>query len=337
MKAFVTGGAGFLGSWIVTKLLETGHEVESCDNFTGGYHDNVSSHSRHRFGISDITSSRWLLMDRFNGCDVVYHCACLPHEGLSVFSPQLIAESVFTGSMSVMSAACQARVRRVVNCSSMARYGKGNPPFRETHTTAPVDPYGIAKVAAEQAMTALGIAHGVEVAHAVPHNLIGARQCYTDPYRNVVAIMVNRMLRGIQPIIFGDGQQVRCFSHVDDALFALLRLADCELEQNGEVFNIGPDEGEVTILELARRIASQLGFQLAPNWQPPRSCEVKHAVCSSDKIRARFGYQTRKTLDDGIADVIAYVRQRGPRSFDYNRVLEIMTDKTPTPWVERAS
>ena len=334
MRVFVTGGAGFLGSWLVDGLLGLGHDVVSVDNLVGGYLDNVPRHERHTFAQGDVLDLE-LMTTLMQGCDVVMHTSAIAVEGLSVFSPTLITNNIVVGTTTVATAAIRNGVKRFVNCSSMARYGSQRTPFTEDMLPAPEDPYGVAKVAAEMQLDLLGRVHGFEVVHAIPHNIVGARQRYCDPFRNVMSIMVNLMLQGRQPIVYGDGSQIRCFSFVQDVLFVLLKLIDCDMMEHGEKFNVGPDTGEVTINELARRIASLLGFNLQIDYHDPRPCEVQLAHCSANKIRERFGYETQTGLDAGIQSIIDYVRQRGVKPFDYHLPIELHTKQLPKPWRDR--
>jgi UDP-glucose 4-epimerase len=193
-------------------------------------------------------------------CELVYHCAATAYEGLSVFSPAMIMDNIVTGSVSVFSAAIGNGARRIVFCSSMARYGANQVPFEEHYQPRPQDPYGIAKVTAEQALANLAEVHGVEYAIAIPHNIIGARQKFDDPYRNVASIMANLMLQDRSPFIYGDGEQMRCFSHVEDCLSCLLALG---LGDGGlcQIVNIGPDEEFVSINQLFQRLKEIVGFR----------------------------------------------------------------------------
>lgn len=334
MRIFITGTAGFLGSWLVDNMLAAGHDVIGVDNLIGGYIDNVTLHKRYEFTQADILDLD-KMSDLAVNCDVIYHCASLAYEGLSVFSPTLVTNNIMTGSTALMTAAIRNNVKRFVNCSSMARYGAQKAPFTEDMPAMPEDPYGIAKVAAEMQLELLGRTHDVEVIHAVPHNIIGPRQKYDDPFRNVASIMINMMLQGRQPIVYGDGEQMRCFSFVDDVLQVLMKFVDCDLHEQGEKFNVGPDEEPVTINELAVRIARLLDFDLEIQYHDPRPCEVKLATCSSEKIRERFGYQTAMSLDDGLQTIIDYVKDRGVKDFDYHLPIEIHTAQLPRSWKER--
>ncbi len=266
------------------------------------------------------------------GCDVVYHCAALAYEGLSVFSPALITRNIMVGTANVAAAAIRAGVKRFINCSSMARYGPAPLPFHEDGYTRPADPYGIAKLAAEHMLNVLGSAHGMKVIHAVPHNIYGPRQKYDDPFRNVAAIFVNAMLRNISPVIYGDGQQQRSFSFISDVLPALLAMVDADLP-HGDVINIGPDETQaVTVGDLYAMVATATGYSGAPRYLPGRPCEVKAAYCSADKARRLFGCEPRTTLQAGIKQLVAWVQAKGPRPFKAHLPVEIVTPALPKTW-----
>ncbi|MFK7986441.1 MAG: NAD-dependent epimerase/dehydratase family protein [Sandaracinaceae bacterium] len=329
---FITGIAGFLGSHVADRLLSLGHRVSGCDDLSGGYKDNVPEGATlHIADCTDLPTQKRLM----EGVDVVVHAAAAAHEGLSVFSPTRIVRDNMQASTSVFTAAIANGVDRIVYCSSMARYGDNPVPFHEGMPVRPKDPYAIAKVASEQMLHMLAATHGVERVVAIPHNIIGARQKYDDPYRNVASIMTNLMLSGRQPYIYGDGNQKRCFSPVQDVVDCLVALV-LEPGLDGLTVNVGPDDGFITINELAERLARIVGFTpLTPNYLADRPCEVKLATCSSELARERLGYAPRRSLDDGLADIVEYVRARGTRPFDYTLQLEIVTDATPRTWRER--
>jgi UDP-glucose 4-epimerase len=332
MKIFVTGVAGFLGSHLADRMIEIGHEVVGVDNLIGGNIRNVNNKvDFHKCDCDDLENIRRLM----KGCDVVFHAACTAHDGFSVFSPYFITKNTFQITMSVLSAAIQNKVDRFVYCSSMARYGEQEcVPFTESLECKPCVPYGVAKYSSELIIRQLCDLNNIEYVIVVPHNIIGSRQNYTDPFRNVVSIMVNRMLQGKQPIIYGDGSHQRCFSHINDVIYCLERTLT-EKNVIGEVINIGPDEDPVTISELASRIAKLLNFELRPIHINDRPGEVKLAVCSSDKARELLGYSTRYSLEDGIRDVINYIKNNGVKEFDYNYDIEIINEKTPKSWVDK--
>lgn len=332
MKIFITGIAGFLGSHLADAMLKDGHEVIGCDNLIGGYLDNVPEGVEfYQVDCNDIGTMNKLL----KGVDIVYHTACTAYEGLSVFSPHLVCQNTYLNTASIASAAIAQGVRRFVYCSSMARYGTQEVvPFTEDMICKPQDPYGISKFSAENLLRCLAEVHDMELVIAVPHNIIGPRQKYDDPYRNVASIMINLMLQGRQPIIYGDGTQKRCFSFVQDDIGCLEKLA---FQDNvvGEIVNIGPDEEFITINELAQTIAELLDFDLQPTYMPGRPQEVKLATCSADKARKLLGYQTQYTLRQGLQEMIDYIKDRGAKKFRYHLDLEIVNEKTPKTWSKR--
>ena len=330
---FVTGIAGFLGSHLAERLLSLGHRVSGCDNLRGGYRDNVPGGAElYQIDCCDLDAMKHVLA----GVDVLVHAAALPHEGLSVFSPSVITQSIVQGSVTTFTAAIASGVKRIVFCSSIARYGDSPAPFTEDMPPSPRDPYGIGKVAAENLLRNLAEVHGVEWAIAIPHNIIGARQKYDDPYRNVASIMANLMLQSRQPFVYGDGKQRRCFSPVEDILDCLARLT-LDSGMSRLTVNIGPDEStSVTIIELAQKLAAIIGFDgFEPIHLPSRPCEVKLATCSADLARARLGYRSERTLDDALRDIVTYIRKRGTRPFEYHIDIEIPSDKLPETWKNR--
>jgi UDP-glucose 4-epimerase len=331
MRVFISGIAGFLGSHLAERMLAMGHDIVGCDSLLGGELVNVPADAEfYQYDCRDFNAMAKVM----RGCELVYHCAATAYEGLSVFAPAMIMDNILTGSVSVFSAAIGNGARRIVFCSSMARYGTNRVPFEESLQPRPQDPYGIAKVAAEQALANLAGVHGLEYAIAVPHNIIGARQKFDDPYRNVASIMANLMLQGRSPYIYGDGEQMRCFSHVEDCLSCLLALG---LSERGlfEVINIGPDEEFVTINQLFRQLKDIVGFEGQAIHLNDRPQEVRNAFCSSVKARDLLGYRTTHELEDGLRDIVDYIRQVGPRKFRYHLDIEIRNDRTPRTWTER--
>ena len=223
MKILITGVAGFLGSHLAQKLSTLGHKIIGIDNMMGGYEDNIpKSITFHKEDCCNYEKMNLFM----NGIDVVYHCAATAHEGLSVFAPYEIGKNNFLASVSIFSAAIANKVKRIIFCSSMARYGSQKTPFTENMVPKPVDPYGISKVAAEDVLKNLCELNNIEWVIAVPHNIIGPKQRYDDPYRNVVSIMINRMLQKKAPIIYGNGKQKRCFSYIGDCLTCLVPMLD---------------------------------------------------------------------------------------------------------------
>src|SRR4051812_26224669 len=314
MKVFISGVAGFLGSHLAEAYTRSGDEVVGCDNMIGGDLQNLPEGIEFKEAdCGDVEAMKPLL----EKVDLVYHCGAIATEGLSVFSPAIIAKHVYENTAGLLAAAASKRIKRFVYCSSMARYGHGNPPFREDQAPAPVDPYGIAKYAGELLVKNVCDTHGMEYVIAIPHNIIGPKQKYDDPYRNVASIMINRMLQGKQPIIYGDGEQNRSFSFVQDCVDPLVEMG-FKPGLSGEVINIGPDDEITSINQLAGILADLLSFDLHPIYVADRPQEVRSATCSADKARRLLGYEPKVTLHDGLASMVQWIKDHGAKPFQYH-------------------
>lgn len=327
-QVFITGIGGFLGSHLADAFIDRGYDVAGNDTFVGGYYSNVPAEATlYEIDCKELDAMKQAMA----GADIVYHTAALAYEGLSVFSPARINQSIYQATSATLAAAADVGINRFVFCSSMSRYGENETPFTEDMEPQPQDPYAISKVAAEEMVELMGDVHGFEYVIAVPHNIIGPRQRYDDPFRNVAAIFINRMLQGKQPIIYGDGEQKRCFTFIQDNVRPLQKLAHYD-NVTGEVINIGPDDEFITINQLARTIADIIDFDLDPIYKPDRPQEVKLANCSADKARRMLDYQTEYTLRDGLQEMIEWIENEGTKDFQYHIECEIVNEQTPETW-----
>ena len=332
MKVLITGVAGFMGSHLADEFIKRGHSVIGIDNLIGGYYENVPNAVEfYAKDLGDFDS----VQGHFKGVDLVVNTACTAYEGLSVFSPALVTRNTSHITTVALSASIKAGVKKFVHMSSMARYGtQDSVPFTEDMTPKPQDPYGIAKYATELLIKNLCETHDMKYVILVPHNIIGPRQKYDDPFRNVASIMTNRMLQDKQPIIYGDGLQKRCFSFVQDVIDPLIIACETDVA-DGMTINIGPDEEFITINELANTIAKILNFKLEPIYMPGRPQEVKDANCSADLARKILNYQTKTNLNDGLLELVTWIKNQGTKQFTYHVPLEFITDKTPQAWKEK--
>ena len=331
MKIFITGVAGFLGSNLAKRMIDLGHEVSGNDNLIGGEKSNLPE--KIKFFETDCNDLE-KMSDIIKGNEIIYHCAATAHEGLSVFSPNIITKNIFQASVSTITAAIQNKVRRFIYCSSMARYGSQDYPFTEDMETKPEDPYGVAKVAGENILKLLADLNGMEWNIAVPHNIVGPNQKYDDPFRNVLSIFINRNLQNKPAIIYGDGKQKRCFSYIDDTIYCLEKMA-LDKNINKEIINIGPDEEDVTINELAEMVANEIGFNGKPLHLSGRPKEVKFATCSANKSRKLLNYKTKTSLKEAIKKTTEFIKKSGTKPFKYYLPVEIINDKTPEAWVKK--
>lgn len=331
-KILVTGVAGFLGSHLAEKLISKGHTVVGIDNLLGGYLENVPHACEFiKLDLGNLDQ----IEPYFNDVDLVIHSACTAYEGLSVFSPALVSQNTSQITTNVLSASIKNKVKKFIFMSSMARYGtQPSLPFKEDMEPRPQDPYGIAKYASELMVRNLSVVHNMDYVILVPHNIIGPRQKYDDPYRNVASIMINRILHNEQPIIYGDGEQKRCFSFIGDVVNPIIEACFSD-SANGQVINIGPDEEFITINELARIISKYMGWELNPIYVEARPQEVPDANCSADKARHLLKYKTSTSLEQGIGELVDWISRQPRREFEYHLPLEIVNDKTPKTWTKK--
>ncbi len=329
-RTYITGICGFLGSHLCDALIAEGHEVAGNDSLICGDMDNlpkgVTYHGTDCRNFDGMKAD----LSRFKP-DVVVHAAATASEGFSVFSPHFITTNVAEASVSTFSAAISSGVKRIIYLSSMARYGKGIPPFSEDDPCNPIDPYGQAKLYAENQLRILCNAHGVKWAILNPHNIIGTRQQIT-PYRNVLSIFLNRLKLGMPVYIYGDGEQKRSFSPVADCLPSIIRAIHGAAD--GEIVNIGPDGNEITINKLLDICEEVTGKKSERIYLDPRPLTdtVREAYCSSDKSRKLLGYEPKQDIIECIKEMSDQMK---PKPFDYNFQLEIVTDKVPKTWLEK--
>lgn len=331
MKAFISGVAGFIGSNLAKYLHQFNVDIVGCDNLSGGYKDNIPVGTN--FFLVDCRDPN--IEKIMSGCDVVFHCAAHAYEGLSYFSPILVSESIVSATLCLLKASIHAKVRRFVYCSSMARYGNQATPFNESMPPLPIDPYGIAKVAAEEMVKSLCSFYGIEYVIVVPHNIFGVGQRYDDPYRNVIAIMVNRMLQGRPPIIYGDGTQIRSFTTIMDAIIPLAN-AGMKKEASGQIINIGsgPDLS-ISMNNLVEILNQVIGTNIAPIHIEGRPNEVVEAFCTNDKSISLLDHKATGDIRGELGRMVDWVKKRGPRPFNYDLSIEINTPRLFSAWKDR--
>ncbi len=340
MRVLVTGAAGFMGSHLVDALLAEGHEVYGVDDLSGGFMRNVPAGCRFtRLDLRDraLTDVAVDAVSLPGPIDVLYHLAADATEGRSQFTPHSACERNLAAYLNTLVPAIRCGVRKVVLTSSMSVYGAQTPPFSEGMPRQPVDVYGHAKAAMEGVTEALADVHGFRYTIIRPHNVYGPRQNLADPYRNVVAIFVNRLLRGLPPLVYGDGEQRRAFSYIDDFTPYCLRCG-FEEQTDGQILNIGPRE-ECTVNTLARLVLEAFGEDpdghLAPVHVPDRPREVKSAFCTCEKAERLLGYRTTVPLAEGIRRMVEWAKALGPQAPRYLDELELPAPNTPETWTMR--
>lgn len=325
MKILITGCAGFMGSHLADYLK--GHEVYGIDNESIGLHENVPAHVIYtRLDMRDAEALR-VYIEHVKP-ELIYHLAAFAHEGLSQFCPKLITENNYEAFLNLIVPAINNGLRKIVVCSSMSVYGAQTPPFHEDLPTMPEDVYAVSKAAMETSVKILSEVHGFEYVIVRPHNVYGPRQALHDPYRNVVGIFMNRIMKGLPPIIYGDGEQTRAFSYIDDVTPYLAKTG--LLPINKEIINLGPLE-EYTINHLATVVLQAFNSTLTPIHHRDRPKEVKHAYCTNAKAQELLGYKTSTTLEEGVSKMAEWAKKIGSKDFHYFTDLEIPAH-APETW-----
>jgi len=328
MFCVVTGAAGFMGSHLVTALLDKGHEVLGIDDLSGGFMENVDR--RSRFIARDLSEGP-IRLNIFKP-DILFHLAADAAEGLSQFTPISSTRNNTLAYINTLTSCIKAGVKRIVLTSSMVRYGEGIPPFSEKSPANPVSIYGINKVSMENMTQTMAKAYGFDYTIIVPHNVFGIQQNLSDPYRNIVGIFMNRIMKNLPPIIYGDGKQTRAFTYIDDFT---PYIVDAGFRDNciNETINIGTAKA-VSINHVARVVLKAMDSKLKPIYLPDRPSEVKHAFCTAFKAKQLLNYKTTTSFEEGVQKMAGWAKTRGPQEFKYVD-LELETPQTPKTWSNR--
>jgi UDP-glucose 4-epimerase len=329
--SLVTGGAGFIGSHVAEHLLKLGHEVVVLDDLSGGVAHNVPEEGIFIKGT--IVDEK--LIDRLFGeynFTYVYHLAAYAAEGLSHFIKRFNYRNNLIGSVNLINAAVNYDVNCFVFTSSVAVYGAGQSPMTEKMTPIPEDSYGIAKLAVEQELKVSHEMFGLDYTIFRPHNVYGERQNIGDRYRNVVGIFMNQLLRDEAMTIFGDGNQMRAFTHVSDIAPTIAACVDYSSARN-QIFNLGADE-PCTVNDLAGVVADAMGEECRTIHLAPRN-EVKIAFSDHRKAEAVFGTSQKTSLKAGVRAMAQWVKKHGARESSVFEEIEISKNMPPS-WAKVA-
>lgn len=325
--ALVTGGAGFIGSHVSRELLRLGASVTILDDLSGGFEDNIPSNAR--FIKGSVTDDK--LVDKIfseGNFDYVYHFAAYAAEGLSHFIRRFNYQNNVIGSVNLINAAVRHEVKCFVFTSSIAVYGAGQNPMKESLTPEPEDPYGIAKLSVEYDLRAANRMFGLDYVIFRPHNVYGEFQNIGDRYRNVVGIFLNQVMQGQPMTVFGDGEQKRAFSYVGDIAEQIASAPEIPGALN-EVFNIGADE-PFTVNELAGLISQLFDVEHTVVHLPPRN-EVVEAYADHEKLYHIFGRPRATSLREGITRMVEWAKRTGPRQSRGFKETEL-TKNLPDSW-----
>lgn len=303
----ITGVAGLIGSrlaeWIIENKPE--YKVVGVDDLSGGYKDNV--HKKVEFHEFDINDDHKLdMMFSYHRPTYVYHLAAYAAEGLSPFIRKFNYTNNLVATAGVVNKCIKYDVKRLIFTSTMAVYGHGNPPFRESHQPSPIDPYGIAKYACETDIQVAGEQHGLDWCIVRPHNVYGVNQNIWDRYRNVLGIWMYQHMSGKPMTIFGDGQQTRAFSYIDDCLEPMWNAA-VKRQASKQIINLGGIK-ECTINEANDTLKSVMGGGETVHLEARH--EVKETSLAYAKSMAILDYVEKTTLEEGLKNMWEWAKKQ---------------------------
>jgi len=302
MKALVTGGAGFIGSNVVALLLADGHEVVVLDDISSGYEENIRPDTE--FVRGDV-SAPGVVRGAAAQCDVIFHLAASVGNTRSIDNPVRDSEINVIGTLRVLEAARTHGIRRVVFSSSAGIFGELKTlPIAEDHPTDPDSPYGASKLAAEKMCLVYNKLYGMKNVCLRYFNVYGVRQRY-DAYGNVIPIFAERMLRHMDVVIFGDGEQTRDFVHVSDVARANYLAGTSE--KAAGAFNLG-SATRISINELARVMAEAIGGPVNIVHGSPRPGDVRDSLAAVDAAGRAFGFKPSMDLDLGLREYLTWLR-----------------------------
>jgi len=311
-RVLVTGGAGFIGSHLVAALLRRGDEVRVLDNFCTGKRENLAAaqegtKARVELIEGDLTDSA-AVGRAVAGCELVFHEAALASVPLSVERPLDTHAACATGTLNVLDQARRAGVRRVVYAASSSAYGnQPTPQKKETDLPSMLSPYAAAKMTGELYCQAFWHSYSLETVALRYFNVFGPRQDPSGPYAAVIPIFIKSIVTGARPTIYGDGQQTRDFTYVENVVQANLKAAAAPTEACGRVFNVGNGEA-VSLLGLLNTLNELMGTRIEPNFKPARTGDVRDSLADISLSRSVLGYQPNLDLRAGLKPTIDFYR-----------------------------
>ncbi len=330
MRSLITGGAGFIGSHVARHCLEIGHQVTILDDLSGGFRENLPASAAF---IQGSVTDRELIKKIFeeHAYDYVYHLAAYAAEGLSHFIRHFNYTNNIIGSVNLINEAIKQEIKCFVFTSSIAVYGSGQIPMTEEQTPRPEDPYGISKYAVELDLASANHIFGLPFVIFRPHNVYGENQNIADRYRNVVGIFMNQMLQGQPMTIFGDGTQMRAFSHIEDVAPQIARSVHIP-EALNQIFNIGAST-PYSVLDVAVGVAKVFGVSPQIEFLPPRN-EVLNAYTNHTKARRILGPSLELSLEAGLKRMAEWALRFGPKPTEPFAEIEV-SKNMPQSWANQ--
>jgi len=308
-KYLVTGAAGFIGSSLVRALLERGDEVRGVDNFSTGKIENIAEvRDQMDFREADLLDLD-AMHSACQGIDYVLHEAAIPSVPKSILDPIGNNRANIDGTVNLLVAARDAKVKRVVYAASSSAYGDTPTlPKHEAMPSSPISPYAVAKLAGELYMVSFYRCYGLETVCLRYFNIFGPRQDPSSPYSGVLAKFSTQMLRGEQPTIFGDGETSRDFTFIDNAVSAnLLACSAPAAECAGRVFNCATGR-RISLNQTFQALKKLTGYQGAPKYAPERSGDIKHSLADMREAQKRLGYRVLVNFEEGLRRTVDWYK-----------------------------
>ncbi len=309
--SLITGGAGFIGSHLAAELVRRGSPVRVFDDFSTGLWSNLSHLDPTPELYEGTLTDPSAVAKAMQGVGVVYHLGALASVARSVENPAATHAACATGTLNLLDAARKCGVRRVVYAASSSAYGGAMGSSMGQCETLPAvakSPYAAAKLAGELYMQAFAHTYGIETVRLRFFNIFGPRQRDDSPYSGVIALFTAAMSQGRRPIVQGDGLQSRDFTHVLNAVSALMRAADAP-EASGMVYNVGTGR-TVTVLQLVAELNRILGTNLKPQFVPARTGDVRFSKADIRNTRADLGYEPLVSFEEGLQHTVEWYLDR---------------------------
>lgn len=308
MKLLVTGGAGFIGSNIVRKLLERGDTVRVLDNFSTGRPDNLADLQDNIEIIDGDICDYWTVKEAVDGVDYVLHQAALPSVPRSVENPLTSNKVNIDGTLNLLDAAKSAKVKKFVMASSSSVYGDTEElPKHEGMRPTPLSPYAVTKLTNEYYLKVYWELYGFPTVGLRYFNIFGPYQDPSSGYAAVFPKFITAMLQGKQPVVFGDGEQSRDFTYIDNCVQANI-LAATNKDIKGDCFNVACG-ARFTLNETLDMLRKVIGCDIEAMYDKPRPGDIVHSYASVDKL-AQFGYKPEVDFEEGVRRTVAYYKKQ---------------------------
>ncbi|WP_321430684.1 NAD-dependent epimerase/dehydratase family protein [uncultured Methanolobus sp.] len=330
-KCLITGGAGLIGSHLAVYLLSKGYEITIIDDLSTGNIQNIPSSIKFiREPLENVNE------DVFSDIDVVYHLASISGEAISLYAPTPCFQRNINASYNLILNSMKSDVKRIVFTSSMAVYGnKNSPPFDETDNCDPTDPYGLSKYTIEKLLQVYADSNNIEWTILRLHNVYGPNMNLHDPYRGVIGIFINRLLRGKAPVLYGNGNHLRAFTYIDD-IIPYIAKAGFDENCNKEIINLGSGS-KTRLLDLAKILCEMTDCTEEIMHFPSRLGEAEYAYTTTKKSEEILGFQDQTDLSKGLLYTLNWAKTQDIEQFKYD-LMKLDFDlncEIPLPWKNR--